>query len=89
MIFDLIDTWSERSIGGCTWHVTHPGGRHFERFPVNAHEAESRRAARFFAIGHTPGKQAIPPAEQNRAYPLTLDLRRPITPAILAEPQEL
>jgi uncharacterized protein (DUF2126 family) len=85
LVFDLLDTWSERSIGGCTWHVTHSGGRHFERFPVNAHEAESRRATRFFAMGHSPGKQAIPPVEQNRDYPFTLDLRRPLTPALLGE----
>jgi uncharacterized protein (DUF2126 family) len=83
LLFDLIDSWSQRSIGGCTWHVAHPGGRHHERFPVNAYEAESRRAARFFAMGHAKGHCAIPPLEQNRDYPLTLDLRRPITPAVL------
>jgi uncharacterized protein (DUF2126 family) len=83
LLFDLIDTWSQRSIGGCTWHVAHPGGRHHERFPVNAYEAESRRAARFFAMGHAKGRCAIPPLEQNRDYPLTLDLRRPIRLAVL------
>ena len=81
LVFDLIDCWSQRSIGGCTWHVAHPGGRHHERFPVNAYEAESRRAARFFAMGHTAGRCAIPPLEQNRDYPLTLDLRRPVSTA--------
>ena len=68
-------------MGGCTWHVAHPGGRHFERFPVNAFEAESRRTARFFPIGHSGGPLAVPPPEQNRDYPLTLDLRRPVSPA--------
>jgi uncharacterized protein (DUF2126 family)/transglutaminase-like putative cysteine protease len=76
LVIDLFDTWSNRSVGGCIYHVGHPGGRNYETFPVNVNEAEGRRNVRFIPGGHTPGKHlTTPSAKSNPHFPYTLDLR--------------
>ena len=77
LTFDIFDRWTGRSIAGCRYHVSHPGGRSFEVFPINAYEAEGRRLARFEINGHTAGRMAPQATRVNADYPLTLDLRRP------------
>ena len=75
LTFDLVDTWNGRSIGGCTYHVSHPGGRAEAGSPVNANAAEARRFSRFWAYGHTPGPMNVYKEDINPAFPMTLDLR--------------
>ncbi len=75
LTFDLVDTWMERSLGGCQYHVAHPGGLSPTNLPVNSYEAESRRLGRFLQMGHTPGKMKVAPVQVNREFPFTIDLR--------------
>ncbi len=81
--FELVDAVTGMSRGGCTYHVSHPGGRSYDDPPVNAVEAESRRGRRFEAIGFTPGQVDMSDIREKQARQSTdvgapgiLDLRR-------------
>jgi uncharacterized protein (DUF2126 family)/transglutaminase-like putative cysteine protease len=77
LVFDVVDTWNSRAIGGCTYHVAHPGGRGYDIYPRNGLEAEGRRFSRFWPFGHSLGAVDPPREERSLELPFTLDLRRP------------
>lgn len=75
LVFNIVDTWAEQSIGGCTYYMHSPHGATYEKFPVNHQEAESRVRERFMPHGPTLEKSKLPPLRLNPEYPITLDLR--------------
>ena len=70
LVFDVVDTWNQRSVGGCTYFVAHPGGLAYDTYPVNSYEAESRRINRFWNFNHTQGE--IPDSASERQKELVV-----------------
>ena len=75
LVFNLIDSWKDRSIGQCAYHVAPPDGRLYTARPVNGAEAERRRHERFRVTSPTLEPMVPPEDEANPIFPLTLDLR--------------
>jgi len=76
LTFDIVDLNSKYTIGGCKYHVFHPGGRNYDTSPVNVNEAEGRVISRFEKMGHSSGKIRFKNIDPHPEFPFTLDLRR-------------
>ena len=79
LVFDIIDRWKDRSIGRCVYHAGPPDGRVYTARPADAAEAAERRRVRFQQTEPPPSRIAIPEEETNLIFPMTLDLRIPVT----------
>ena len=78
LTFDLVDTWMERSLGGCQYHVMHPGGRSYATFPGECLRGREPAAARASSAWATrPGRVGrAARGTVDPSFPFTLDLRR-------------
>lgn len=73
---EVLDRWSRRSLGGCTYHVWHPEGRAFDGSPLTRFEASARRNQRFTMGSHTAYPLTVVDPGPHHEAPYTLDLRR-------------
>ena len=73
---DVLDTWGQRSLGACAYHVWHPEGRAFDAPPLTRFEAAARRAQRFTVEAPLPWPVAPLASIAHPDAPYTLDLRR-------------
>ena len=73
---DVVDQHNDKSVFGCMYFVSHPGGMAYEHFPVNAREAQARRLSRFWPQGHSQGTLRVAEPIPSPEFPYTLDLRR-------------
>jgi uncharacterized protein (DUF2126 family)/transglutaminase-like putative cysteine protease len=78
LTFDVLEAATGRSVARCTYYSAAPDGSVYTARPANAAEARARRLARFVVSAPPAEVLAVPVAEVNVVYPMTLDMRWPV-----------